>query len=179
MHYKYTSITDGGGYKKKTLARFILSVLGPVIFLVVFVCLVHCDNLFFDNSFLQQYFWEIIFFLYYFRYAIGNAERLMLNKNIGWLHTLGNDIGEPYFENKTGGPSIKASSIYICVLFVSKCSIIFCFSLFPPKHHAPLVSVYNRIIFYIYVIDLGRFWECGTKFGCGENIHSLCDASGM
>ncbi|GBP97977.1 Potassium voltage-gated channel subfamily H member 2 [Eumeta japonica] len=40
-------------------------------------------------------------------YAIGNAERIMLSKNIGWLHTLGNDIDEPYFENKTGGPSIK------------------------------------------------------------------------
>lgn len=44
-----------------------------------------------------------------FRYAIGNAERIMLSKNIGWLHTLGNDIDEPYFENKTGGPSIKVN----------------------------------------------------------------------
>lgn len=33
----------------------------------------------------------------------------MLSKNIGWLHTLGNDIDEPYFENKTGGPSIKVN----------------------------------------------------------------------
>lgn len=46
-----------------------------------------------------------------FRYAIGNAERIMLSKNIGWLHTLGNDIDEPYFENKTGGPSIKVNII--------------------------------------------------------------------
>lgn len=45
------------------------------------------------------------------RYAIGNAERVMLTKNIGWLHTLGNDIDEPYYENKTGGPSIKVISI--------------------------------------------------------------------
>lgn len=44
-----------------------------------------------------------------FRYALGNAERIMLSKNIGWLHTLGNDIDEPYLENKTGGPSIKVN----------------------------------------------------------------------
>lgn len=36
----------------------------------------------------------------------------MLTKNIGWLHSLGNDIDEPYFENKTGGPSIKVGNSY-------------------------------------------------------------------
>lgn len=51
---------------------------------------------------------QIVYFIF-LRYAIGNAERIMLTKNIGWLHTLGNDIDEPYFENKTGGPSIKVN----------------------------------------------------------------------
>uniref|UniRef100_A0A1A9WP63 Cyclic nucleotide-binding domain-containing protein n=1 Tax=Glossina brevipalpis TaxID=37001 RepID=A0A1A9WP63_9MUSC len=54
-------------------------------------------------------------------YAIGNAERIMLTKNIGWLHTLGNDIEEPYFENKTGGPSIK--SRYITALYFTFTSL--------------------------------------------------------
>ncbi|XP_061397393.1 potassium voltage-gated channel unc-103 [Musca vetustissima] len=54
-------------------------------------------------------------------YAIGNAERIMLTKNIGWLHTLGNDIDEPYFENKTGGPSIK--SRYITALYFTFTSL--------------------------------------------------------
>lgn len=54
------------------------------------------------------------------RYAIGNAERVMLTKNIGWLHTLGNDIDEPYYENKTGGPSIKVVSDHLpCTSFIS------------------------------------------------------------
>ncbi|XP_065370012.1 potassium voltage-gated channel unc-103 [Calliphora vicina] len=54
-------------------------------------------------------------------YALGNAERIMLSKNIGWLHTLGNDIDEPYFENKTGGPSIK--SRYITALYFTFTSL--------------------------------------------------------
>ncbi|XP_030387007.1 potassium voltage-gated channel subfamily H member 6 [Scaptodrosophila lebanonensis] len=54
-------------------------------------------------------------------YAIGNAERGMVSKNIGWLHSLAYDIQEPYFENKTGGPSIK--SRYITALYFTFTSL--------------------------------------------------------
>ncbi|XP_070069846.1 potassium voltage-gated channel unc-103 isoform X6 [Drosophila takahashii] len=40
-------------------------------------------------------------------YAIGNAEKSIAAKNIGWLNSLAYDIQEPYFDNRTGGPSIK------------------------------------------------------------------------
>ncbi|XP_004534729.1 potassium voltage-gated channel unc-103 isoform X2 [Ceratitis capitata] len=54
-------------------------------------------------------------------YAIGNAERTLLTKNIGWLHSLGNDIQEPYFDNNTGGPTIK--SRYITALYFTFTSL--------------------------------------------------------
>ncbi|XP_034652137.1 potassium voltage-gated channel unc-103 isoform X2 [Drosophila subobscura] len=54
-------------------------------------------------------------------YAIGNAEKSMATKNIGWLHSLSFDIQEPYFENKTGGPSIK--SRYITALYFTFTSL--------------------------------------------------------
>ncbi|XP_070134817.1 potassium voltage-gated channel unc-103 isoform X2 [Drosophila bipectinata] len=54
-------------------------------------------------------------------YAIGNAERSIASKNIGWLHSLSYDIQEPYFENKTGGPSIK--SRYITALYFTFTSL--------------------------------------------------------
>ncbi|XP_068146127.1 potassium voltage-gated channel unc-103 isoform X2 [Drosophila tropicalis] len=54
-------------------------------------------------------------------YAIGNAERSMASKNTGWLHSLAYDIQEPYFDNKTGGPSIK--SRYITALYFTFTSL--------------------------------------------------------
>ncbi|XP_017018649.1 potassium voltage-gated channel unc-103 isoform X1 [Drosophila kikkawai] len=54
-------------------------------------------------------------------YAIGNAEKSIASKNIGWLHSLAYDIQEPYFENKTGGPSIK--SRYITALYFTFTSL--------------------------------------------------------
>lgn len=41
------------------------------------------------------------------RYAIGYAERLGDNGNIGWLSSLANATNKPYGEGNTGGPSIK------------------------------------------------------------------------
>ncbi|XP_020818103.1 potassium voltage-gated channel subfamily H member 2 isoform X2 [Drosophila serrata] len=54
-------------------------------------------------------------------YAIGNAEKSIASKNIGWLHSLAYDIQEPYFDNKTGGPSIK--SRYITALYFTFTSL--------------------------------------------------------
>lgn len=41
------------------------------------------------------------------RYAIGNAERPILNGRIGWLDALATDTNQHYTVNGTGGPSIK------------------------------------------------------------------------
>lgn len=49
---------------------------------------------------------EISFF---YRYAIGNAERPTLKSKVGWLDILANDTHQFYFHNNTGGPSIKVS----------------------------------------------------------------------
>ncbi|XP_037940856.1 potassium voltage-gated channel unc-103 isoform X2 [Teleopsis dalmanni] len=54
-------------------------------------------------------------------YAIGNAERSMLPKKIGWLHSLGNDIDEPYLPNGTAGPTLK--SRYITALYFTFTSL--------------------------------------------------------
>lgn len=43
------------------------------------------------------------------RYAIGNAERPILNGKIGWLDALAADTNQHYTVNGTGGPSIKVS----------------------------------------------------------------------
>nr|XP_044248752.1 potassium voltage-gated channel unc-103 isoform X5 [Drosophila takahashii] len=54
-------------------------------------------------------------------YAIGNAEKSIAAKNIGWLNSLAYDIQEPYFDNRTGGPSIK--SRYITALYFTFTSL--------------------------------------------------------
>ncbi|XP_037728463.1 potassium voltage-gated channel unc-103 isoform X2 [Drosophila subpulchrella] len=54
-------------------------------------------------------------------YAIGNAEKSITAKNIGWLNSLAYDIQEPYFDNRTGGPSIK--SRYITALYFTFTSL--------------------------------------------------------
>ncbi|XP_039480452.1 potassium voltage-gated channel unc-103 [Drosophila santomea] len=54
-------------------------------------------------------------------YAIGNAEKSIASKNIGWLNSLAYDIQEPYFDNRTGGPSIK--SRYITALYFTFTSL--------------------------------------------------------
>ena len=51
------------------------------------------------------------YFLIFFRYAIGHAERSGSSKNIGWLAHLANATDSLYFANNTGGPSIKSRYI--------------------------------------------------------------------
>ncbi|KAF2882474.1 hypothetical protein ILUMI_23699, partial [Ignelater luminosus] len=54
-------------------------------------------------------------------YAIGNAERPVLNAKIGWLDHLADDTKQPYFTNNTGGPTIK--SRYITALYFTFTSL--------------------------------------------------------
>lgn len=49
----------------------------------------------------------LVIFLSIFRYAIGNAERPILQGKIGWLDALAADTQQHYTINGTGGPSIK------------------------------------------------------------------------
>lgn len=58
---------------------------------------------------------------FFFRYAIGNAERPNLNAQISWLHILANDTQQPYLANGTGGPSIK--SRYVTALYFTFTSL--------------------------------------------------------
>lgn len=59
--------------------------------------------------------------MYFFRYAIGNAERPMLHSKIGWLDILANDTQQYYLPNNTGGPSIK--SRYVTALYFTFTSL--------------------------------------------------------
>ncbi|XP_011297465.1 potassium voltage-gated channel subfamily H member 7 isoform X7 [Fopius arisanus] len=54
-------------------------------------------------------------------YAIGNAERPSLKSKVGWLDILANDTHQFYFNNNTGGPSIK--SRYITALYFTFSSL--------------------------------------------------------
>lgn len=55
------------------------------------------------------------FLIYFFRYAIGNAERPMLKTKIGWLDVLSRDLDQPYYGNDTGGPSIKVTIFFFII----------------------------------------------------------------
>ncbi|GLV38275.1 seizure [Carabus blaptoides fortunei] len=54
-------------------------------------------------------------------YAIGNAERPSLHSKIGWLDILANDTHQYYYDNNTGGPSIK--SRYVTALYFTFTSL--------------------------------------------------------
>ncbi|XP_049844258.1 potassium voltage-gated channel subfamily H member 6 isoform X2 [Schistocerca gregaria] len=54
-------------------------------------------------------------------YAIGHAERTLMNNRVGWLDILANDTHQFYNANNTGGPSIK--SRYITSLYFTFSSL--------------------------------------------------------
>ncbi|XP_078034925.1 potassium voltage-gated channel seizure isoform X4 [Augochlora pura] len=54
-------------------------------------------------------------------YAIGHAERPMLESKVGWIDILANDTHQFYFHNNTGGPTIK--SLYITALYFTFSSL--------------------------------------------------------
>lgn len=70
-----------------------------------------------------------ICFLSLFRYAIGNAERPTLKSKVGWLDILANDTHQFYYQNDTGGPSIKVSlsNDYLYQNLISVLILVFCF----------------------------------------------------
>ncbi|XP_076293375.1 potassium voltage-gated channel seizure isoform X4 [Lasioglossum baleicum] len=54
-------------------------------------------------------------------YAIGHAERPMLESKVGWIDILANDTHQFYYHNNTGGPTIK--SLYITALYFTFSSL--------------------------------------------------------
>ncbi|XP_076642283.1 voltage-gated inwardly rectifying potassium channel KCNH6-like isoform X3 [Halictus rubicundus] len=54
-------------------------------------------------------------------YAIGHAERPMLESKVGWIDILANDTHQFYYHNNTGGPTIR--SLYITALYFTFSSL--------------------------------------------------------